>query len=126
MAVKSSGLSKAGKDEPQVTNSNGAATPALSARVKPLPAKVVKNLTALGDLYRLEVLVCIAAASGPVSLPEVAEHIGPGLTEAATSAVNWLKQRGWLASERVPKGGGGGWRYRLSDAGRERLMAMGG
>jgi DNA-binding transcriptional regulator PaaX len=72
------------------------------------------------------VLVCIAAATGPVTLPEVAEHIGPGLTEAATSAVDWLKRHGWLVSERVPKGGGGGWKYRLSDAGRERLMALGG
>jgi hypothetical protein len=25
----------------------------------------------------------------------------------------------------VPKGSGGGWCYRLSDAGRERLMALG-
>jgi DNA-binding transcriptional regulator PaaX len=42
-----------------------------------------------------------------------------------TLAVDWLKRRGWLVSERVAKGGGGGWSYRLSNAGRERLMAMG-
>jgi DNA-binding MarR family transcriptional regulator len=116
---------KAGKAATQVTMSNGAATPTLSARVKPLPAKVLKNLAALAEPHRLVVLGYVAAAAGPVTLSDVADRLRT-TTETATSAVNWLKQRGWLASERVPKGGGGGWQYRLSDAGRERLMALGG
>jgi hypothetical protein len=102
--------------------SNGAPT---AARVTPLPARVIRNFAALGEEYRFEVLGFVAAATGPVTLGDVAEH--PGFNaEAATLAVDWLKRHGWLASERVARGGGGGWCYRLSDAGRERLMALGG
>jgi DNA-binding MarR family transcriptional regulator len=123
MATKVSDGVKAVKAATQVTMSNGASTPTLSARVKPLPAKVLRNLKALGEPHRLAVLGYVAAA-GSVTLFDVVDHLGCD-DPTATSAVNWLKQRGWLASERVPKGGGGGWRYRLSDAGRERLLVLG-
>jgi NaMN:DMB phosphoribosyltransferase len=124
MATKVSGGSKVAKVAPQVTMSNGAATPTLSARVKPLPAKVLRNLAALGEPHRLAVLGFVAAAGRPVTLDDVAGHVGDD-TEAATLIVNHLKQRGWLVGDRVPKSSGGGWTYRLSDAGRERLLALG-
>jgi DNA-binding transcriptional ArsR family regulator len=125
MATKSGGV-KAGKAAP-TAGSNGA--PA-AAKITPLPAKVLRNLAAMGEPRRLAVLGFVAAATGPVTLAEIEEHLGTqhlmGGGAAATLAVSWLKQCGWLASERVPKGGGGGWSYRLSDVGRERLMALGG
>jgi hypothetical protein len=121
MATKVSGVSKAGKAATTV-GSNGAAT---SVKINPLPAKVVRTLEALGEPHRLEVLGFVATIAWPVTLADVARHLD-GDTEAATLAVNWLKQKGWLTSERMPKGSGGGWRYRLSDAGRERLMVIGG
>jgi DNA-binding transcriptional ArsR family regulator len=122
MAAKVSGGSKASKTATAVVRSNGAATP---AKVKPMPAKVVRNLAALGEHYRIEVLGLLAAAAGPVTMTEIEEHIR-GRADGAMEAVIWLKQKGWLTSERVPKSSGGGRRYRLSDAGRERLMALGG
>jgi DNA-binding MarR family transcriptional regulator len=121
MATKGVGGVKAGKAVP-TAGSNGA--PA-AAQVTPVPAKVIRNLAALGEPHRLAVLGFVAAASGSVTLAEIAEHLE--CTEYPTTpVVDWLKQHGWLTSERVPKGGGGGWCYRLSDTGRERLMAMGG
>jgi hypothetical protein len=102
--------------------SNGA--PA-AAQVTPLPAKMIRNLVALGEEYRFDVLRFVAAATGPVTMADVVFELG-GRVDPATLAVDWLKRRGWLTSERVPKVGGGGWNYRLSDAGRERLMALGG
>jgi hypothetical protein len=121
MATKVSGGSKVSKTATAV-GSNGAAT--ATAKVKPLPAKVVRAVAALGEQYRFEALGFIAA-SEPITISELTGALG-GRAEAATLAVNWLKQKGWLASERVPKASGGGWRYRLSDAGRERLLALGG
>jgi hypothetical protein len=121
MAAKVSGGNKADKAATMV-GSNGAAVAA--TKIKPMPAKVVRAVAALGEQYRFEALGFIAA-SEPVTISEVTGALG-GRAEAATLAVNWLKQHGWLTGERVPKGSGGGWRYRLSDAGRERLMAMGG
>jgi DNA-binding MarR family transcriptional regulator len=122
MAAKGVGGVKAVKAAPTATGSNGA--PA-AAKITPLPAKVIRNLAALGEPHRLAVLGFVAAAAGPVTLAEIAKHLE--CTEHPTTfVVNHLKQRGWLASERVPKGSGGGWCYRLSDAGRERLMAIGG
>jgi DNA-binding transcriptional ArsR family regulator len=124
MATKGVGGVKAVKAAP-TAGSNGA--PAV-ARVTPLPAKVIRNLAALGEPRRLAVLGFVAAATGPVTLAEIEEHLGTqhlmGGGAAATLAVSWFKQHDWLASERVAKGGGGGWRYRLSDAGRERLLAL--
>jgi DNA-binding MarR family transcriptional regulator len=120
MATKGGGV-KAVKPVP-TAGSNGA--PA-AAKITPLSAKVLRNLAALGGPYRLAVLGFVAAAAEPVTLADVAGHLGGG-PGAASLAVDWLKQRGWLASERVPRGGGGGWCYRLSDTGRERLMALGG
>jgi DNA-binding transcriptional regulator PaaX len=110
------------------TGSNGTPAPTLSARVKRMPAKVLKNLAALGEPHRLAVLGFVAAAAGPVTLADVAGRLGGGNTgeTSAMGAVDQLKRHGWLASDRVPKASGGGWRYRLSDAGRERLMALGG
>jgi chromosome segregation and condensation protein ScpB len=122
MATKVSGGSKASKTATAVVGSNGAAT--VTAKVKPLPAKVVRAVAALGEQYRFEALGFIAA-SEPVTISELTGALG-GRAEAATLAVTWLKQKGWLTSERVPKASGGGWRYRLSDAGRERLTALGG
>jgi hypothetical protein len=126
MAAKVSGVSKATKASTPA-GSNGAATPMLSIRIKPLPAKVLKNLAALGEPHRLAVLGFIAAAAGPVTMGDVAGRLGGGNTgeTSAMGAVDYLKRHSWLASDRVPKSGGGGWRYRLSDAGRERLMALG-
>jgi hypothetical protein len=113
--------------KPPTAGSNGA--PA-AAKITPVPAKVLRNVAALGEPHRLAVLSFVAAAAAPVTLADIVDHLVvqnlTGDFERATSAVNWLKQHGWLASERVAKGDGGGWRYRLSDAGRERLMALGG
>jgi DNA-binding transcriptional ArsR family regulator len=122
MATKGVGVVKAGKAVVPVAGSNGA--PA-AARTGPLPAKVIRNLAALGEPHRLAVLGFVAAAAGPATLDEIIEHARI-TAEHATQAIIWLKRRGWLASERVPRSGGGGWTYRLSDAGRERLMALGG
>jgi hypothetical protein len=139
MAAKGSGVSKAGKATTPA-GSNGA--PVATAKAKPVPAKVVRNLAALGEPHRLAVLGVVAAATAPVTLADVAGRLESSdeaavlvvdylkkpkdCTEAATLAVTWLKQRGWIVGERLPKGsGGGGWRYRLSVAGRERLMALG-
>jgi hypothetical protein len=122
MATKVSGGSKAVKAATTATGSNGAATATI--KVKPMPAKVVRNLAALGEPHRLAVLGFVAAAAGPVTLGEIEELLFD--VGDLASAVNWLKQRGWLTSERVPKGSGGGWSYRLSDAGRERLLVLGG
>lgn len=100
-------------------------TPA-AARVKPVSAKVLKALAALGEPDRLAVLGFLARQTGPVKLEEiVVAHLGAN-PEKVTLVVDHLKRRGWLDAERAPKGNGGGWRYRLSDAGRERLMALGG
>jgi DNA-binding transcriptional ArsR family regulator len=124
MATKVSGVSKATKAAPQVTMSNGAATPTLSARIKPLPAKVLKTLAALGDPRRMAVLRYVAANPRPITLAEIEEYLGD--VDDATSAIDYFKRRGWLVGDRVPKASGGGWTYRLSDAGRERLLALGG
>jgi hypothetical protein len=137
MATKGGGV-KAIKAAP-MAGSNGVTN---FARTGPLPAKVLRNLAALGEPHRLAVLGFVAAAAGPVTLADVAWHLSgdaedtvlvvdylkkpKDCTEAATLTLDWLKRRGWLAGERVPKGGGGGWCYRLSEAGRERLMALGG
>jgi hypothetical protein len=122
MATKGGGV-KAVKAA-STAGSNGALG---AAKITPLPAKVIRNFVALGEPHRLAVLGYVAEAVRPVTMADVAGRLGGGATgeTSAVGAVDWLKQRGWLASERVPKGSGGGWCYRLSDAGRERLMALG-
>jgi hypothetical protein len=125
MAAKvSGGMSKAGKAATQVTRSNGAPVAPAATRVKPLPSKVLKNLAALGEPYRLAVLGVFAGAATPLTLAFF-EGLLLGDADDTALAVNHLKRLGWLTSERVPKSDGGGWCYRLSDAGRERLMALG-
>jgi hypothetical protein len=123
MATKSGGVSKAVKAATTVVGSNGA--PAAATKIKPLPVKVIRNLAALGEPYRLAVLGVFAGAATPLTLAFF-EGLLLGDAEDVTLAVNHLKRLGWLTSERVPKGSGGGWWYQLSEAGRERLMALGG
>jgi DNA-binding MarR family transcriptional regulator len=113
------GMNKAVKAAP-TARSNGAPP---VAKVTPLPAKVLRNLAVLGEPHRLAVLGFVAAAAGPVTLYDVVDRLGCD-DPTATEVVNHLKQRGWIVGDRVPKASGGGWTYRLSDAGRERLLAL--
>jgi DNA-binding MarR family transcriptional regulator len=110
------------------TTTTPAPAPAVAtpARVAPIPAKVLKQAAVLGEPGRFPALAYIAAARGPVTLAELEGHLGP-LRANVPVILDHLKRRGWVVAERIPAGGGGpGWKYRLSDTGRERLMALGG
>jgi DNA-binding MarR family transcriptional regulator len=99
---------------------------ATPARIAPVPAKVLKQASVLGEPGRFPALAYIAAARGAVTLAELEGHLDNSRLDVP-AILDHLKRRGWVVAERIPAGGGGpGWRYRLSEAGRERLMALGG
>jgi DNA-binding MarR family transcriptional regulator len=108
------------------TATGSAKTVATPARIAPVPAKILKQAAVLGEPGRFPALAYIAAARGAVTLADLEGHLGP-LRANVPAILDHLKRKGWVVAERIPAGGGGpGWRYRLSDAGRERLMALGG
>jgi predicted ArsR family transcriptional regulator len=106
-----------------ITSAPPVATP---ARVAPIPAKVLKQAAVLSEPGRFAVLAYVAAARGAVTQGDVAGYLGDSRLDVP-AILDHLKRRGWVVAERIPAGGGGpGWKYRLSDTGRERLMALGG
>jgi DNA-binding MarR family transcriptional regulator len=107
------------KTAPAKTKASANGTGHAPAATRPAALRTLAlDHAALADPARLAILEHLAAAKAPATVADLAGRFGMTV-EAATEAIAVLKQRNWLASERTPAGGGGGWRYSLNADGRK-------